>query len=504
MKSKLKIFFVSSEVEPFAKTSRAHAGGLAEVSAVLPKVLKELGHDVRMMMPSYRAVNERKHTLRDVIRLKDMAVEAGARFVKASGKSAFLPDSKVQIYLLNSKTYFDRDGLYQDAAGREYSDNAQRFIFFSRGCLETLKLLQWQPDVIHCNDWQTALIPVFLKTIYKDDPFFKSTSVLLTLHNIAEQGIFDPAVVNKAKLLPEVIKSAGILEFRGKINFLKGGILAADVVNAMSQTYAKAIQESPEYGMGLEEVLRVRRHELFGIVNGVNYADWNPETDKLIPYQYSVSNLGPKIMNKNALLDKVGLDFKEDIPVIGIISRLDHQKGFDLLMQIFERMMALGAAPRGLQMVILGTGDEKCHKLLSRLAKKYPRQVSVNLRSDNALAHLIEAGADLFLMPSRHEPGSLHQIYAMRYGTVPIVHAPGGLVDTVQNYDSRTESGTGFVFKKYEPEELLKAVERAIKVFHDTRRWTRLIKAVMRQDFSWQAAAAKFVKLYTRQVARKK
>ncbi|MCI0696968.1 glycogen synthase GlgA [candidate division KSB1 bacterium] len=494
MKNKFKIFFVSPEVSPFAKT-----GGLAEVSGALPKALKERGHDMRMMMPNYRAVNERKFTLRDVIRLKDMAVPVGGQLVKASSKSSFLPDSKVQIYLLYHKQFFDRDGLYQNSAGQDYADNAERFIFFCRGCLETLKLLQWQPDLIHCNDWQTALIPVYLKTIYKDDPFFKDIPVLLSVHNLADQGIFEAAVVQKAGLPQDMFYSGSTLEFYGKFNFLKAGLLTADTLSTVSLTYAKDIQQNAEHGMGLEGVLQARRNDLHGIANGVDYAEWNPANDKFIPNPYSAADLALKALNKQALLTRLGLAFSEETPLLAIISRLDDTMGLELVDEGYDRLVALGA-----QMVVLGTGDEKYHKMLARLAKKYPRQLSVTLRFDNALAHLIQAGADMLLKPSRYEPCGLGQIQAMRYGNIPIVHAAGGLAETVQNYDPRTENGSGFVFKKYDADDMLKAIERAIKVFQDKKRWAKLMKNAMKQDYSWEAAAEKYTKLYARLVARRK
>lgn len=491
MKNKFKIFFVSPEVSPFAKT-----GGLAEVSGALPKALKERGHDVRMMMPNYRAVNERKFILRDVIRLKDMAVPVGGQNIKASSKSSFLPDSKVQIYLLYHKQFFDRDGLYRNSAGQDYADNAERFIFFCRGCLETLKLLQWQPDLIHCNDWQTALIPVYLKTIYKDDPFFKDIPVLLSVHNLADQGIFDAAVVQKAGLPQDMFYPGSTLEFHGRFNFLKAGLLTADTLSTVSQTYAKDIQHGAEHGMGLEGVLQSRRNDLHGIVNGTDYAEWNPANDKFISHAYSAADLAPKVLNKQALLTRLGLAFSEATPLLGMISRLDDITMLDLVDEGADRLMAMGA-----QIVVLGTGDEKYHKMLARLAKKYPRQLSVTLRFDNALAHLIQAGADMLLKPSRYEPYGLGQIQAMRYGTIPIVHAAGGLAETVQNYDLRTENGSGFVFKKYDADDMLKAIERAIKVFQDKKRWTKLMKNAMKQDYSWEAAAEKYTKLYARLVA---
>lgn len=492
MKNKFKIFFVSSEVSPFAKT-----GGLAEVSAALPKVLKERGHDVRMMMPNYRSVNERKFTLRDVIRLKDMAVPVGGQNVKASGKSSFLPDSKVQIYLLYYKQFFDRDGLYRNSAGQDYADNAERFIFFCRACLETLKLLQWQPDLIHCNDWQTALIPVYLKTLYKDDPFFKDIPVLLSIHNLAGQGIFDASVVQKAGLSQDLFYPGSMLELSGKFNFLKAGLLAADMISTVSQAYAKDIQNSAEQGMGLEGVLQARRNDLHGIANGADYAEWDSANDKFIAHPYSAADLAPKVLNKQALLTRLGLAFSEETPLIAMISRLDDTKGLDLVDEGYDRLMALGA-----QMVVLGTGEEKYHKMLARLVKKYPRQLSVTLRFDNALAHLIQAGADMLLKPSRYEPCGLGQIQAMRYGTIPIVHAAGGLAETVQNYDPRAETGSGFVFKKYDADDMLKAIERAVKVFQDQKRWAKLLKNAMKQDYSWEAAAEKYTKLYAKLVAR--
>jgi starch synthase len=494
MKNKFKIFFVSPEVSPFAKT-----GGLAEVSKALPKVLKELGHDVRMMMPNYRSVNERKFTLRDVIRLKDMAVPVGGQNMKASGKSSFLPDSKVQIYLLYQKQFFDRDGLYQNSAGQDYADNAERFIFFCRACLETLKLLQWQPDLIHCNDWQTALIPVYLKTLYKDDPFFKDIPVLLSIHNLADQGIFDASVVQKAGLPQDMFYPGSTLEFSGKLNFLKAGLLTADMISTVSQAYAKDIQQSSEHGMGLEGVLHTRRNDLHGIVNGADYSEWDAANDKFIPNPYSAADLAPKTLNKQALLTRLTLAFSEETPLIAMISRFDDAKGLELLDDEFDRLMALGV-----QMAVLGTGGEKYHKMLTRLAKKYPQQLSVTLRFDNALAHLIQAGADMLLMPSRYEPCGLGQIHAMRYGTIPIVHAAGGLTETVQNYDPRTEAGSGFVFKKHDADDMLKTIERAVKVFQDKKRWAKLIKNAMKQNYSWEAAAEKYTKLYARLVARSK
>ncbi len=493
MKHPLKIFFVSSEVAPFAKT-----GDLAEFSAALPGALKNLGHEVRVMMPNYRMVNERKYTLRDVIRLKEFVVPLGQQVLHANVKSAFLPDSKTQVYLLTYKPFFDRDGLYQNSAGSDYSDNADRFIFFCRGCLETLKLLQWQPDIIHCNDWQAALIPVYLKTFYKDDPFFKNTAVLLTVHNVSYQGLFAPTAMAKTGLPAGLLSPGGDLEFYGQMNFLKAGLLAADCIGTLSRTYAEEIQ-SAEYGKGLEGVLKARKQILTGILPGVNYAEWNPEHDRFIAQKYAAADLGPKLANKQELLKHAGLDFAAETPLLGMITRLQSDKGFDLLEQAFEAIMALGV-----QVVILGTGEEKYQKLLGRLAKKYARQLAVHLRYDQTLAHLLIAGADMLLLPARDEPGSVTQLQALRYGTVPLVYSAGTLAETVQNYDSKTESGTGFVFKKYAADELVKTLERALKVFQDKKRWIKLMKSAMKQDFSLQATAEQYTKLFSRLVGRGK
>jgi len=493
MKNKFKIFFVSPEVAPFAKT-----GGLAEVAEALPKMLKDCGHDVRMMMPNYRSVNERKYTLRDVIRLKEFAIPHGHQALTATGKSAFLPDSKVQIYLLNYKPFFDREGLYQNSAGSDYADNAERFIFFCRGCLETLKLLQWQPDIIHCHDWQTALIPFFLKTLYKDDPFFKQTAVLLTVHHLADQGIFDAAVLAKTGLPADIFYPGSDLEFYGKVNFLKAGLLAAHAVNTVSAAYAEEMQSAAQ-GVGLEGALQARKRDLSGILNGANYTEWDPENDRFIPQPYTEKTLHEKTLNKQELLKRFDLKYQDDTPVIGMLSPLEANKGLDLLEASLEGILKLGV-----QIVVLGVAEEKSQKFLQRVAKKYPQQLAVHLRFDNALAHLVQAGADMLLLPSPHEPCGVAQLQALRYGTLPIVAAAGGLAETVQNYETRTENGTGFVFKKYEADELVKTIERALKVFHDQKRWLKLMKNAMKQDFSWKVAADKYGKLYARLAAKVK
>jgi starch synthase len=493
MRNSYNILYVSPEVAPFAKT-----GGLADVAGALPKALKDLGHDIRIMMPKYGCISERKYVLREVIRLREIPVRLGQREYVVSAKSAFLPDSKVQVYFIDYPPYFDRDSLYVNpSTGKDWSDNPERFALFCRAVLEVLKVLHWQPDVIHCNDWQTALIPAYLKTRLREDAFFSRVSTLLTIHNLAYQGVFEPSVLEVIDLPQELFLPGGPVEFFGKVNFLKAGIVYADAISTVSEKYAEEIQ-TEEFGAGLNGVLRRRASDIHGILNGVDYNVWNPETDEFIPHKYSASDLSGKQRNKEALLTQVGLPYNPEVPVIGMISRLAEQKGFDILAEAMERIMAMNV-----QMVLLGTGDPKYHKMFEKFAKKYPSKLSVNLRFDEPLAHLIEAGSDMFLMPSRYEPCGLNQIYSLRYGTIPIVRFTGGLADTIQDYDPETGRGNGFVFRDYNAEALVEAIQRALNVYQDRTTWTKLVKNAMRQDFSWSVSAKKYVALYKKIITSK-
>lgn len=487
MKGKQRILYVSSEIAPFAKT-----GGLADVASALPKALYEMGHEVRLMMPKYGCINERRYTLREVIRLKNVPIMTGDGKIVAGVKSAFLPETKVQVYFFDYKPSFGRHELYVDPkTKKDFPDNAERFTIFSRGVLETLKILRWEPNVIHCNDWQTSLIPVLLKTEYANDSFFKKTSTLLSIHNMAYQGTFEPDVISKIALPKDLFSSGNALEFYGKVNFLKAGIIFTDMLTTVSEKYAEEIQSDPEFGCGLEGVLSECKESLVGILNGVDYNDWNPEDDKLIPYNYSLTDLDGKIQNKKALLKKNQLNFQEQTPVIGMISRLADQKGFDLIVEVIDDLMKLN-----LQMVILGTGDAKYHELLETISRKFPRKLAINLRYDNEMAHLIEAGSDMFLMPSRYEPCGLNQMYSLKYGTIPIVRTTGGLADTVVEFDPENDVGNGFVFEKYSSKQMLRAIKKAINLYADQKVWQQLMKKGMRQNFSWQTSAEKYVKLY--------
>jgi starch synthase len=488
MAKSLNVLFVSSEVDPFAKT-----GGLADVSGALPKTIKRLDHEIRIIMPRYGSVKEDTAKLHEMIRLKEIEIPLGQKHYQASVKSSFLPNnhSKVQVYFLDNRKLFGRSGLYVHPDTKtDYPDNDDRFFFFSRGVLEVLKRMGWQPDVIHCNDWQTGLIPAYLKTLYKDDPFFKHIKSVFTIHNMAYQGTFPKSAFHKTGLPPELLSESGIEAF-GQINLLKSGLMYADAITTVSEKYAEEIRTSDEYGCGLQDIVERRKNDLTGILNGIDYTIWNPAVDTLIPHKYDQRSIDLKIENKKALLAKTKLPFEENVPVVGIISRLASQKGFDLIGEVLDDMVALN-----LQLVVLGTGEKKYHDLFEKAAKKHPQHVAIDLSFNDELAHLIEAGSDMFLMPSRYEPCGLNQLYSLKYGTIPVVRATGGLDDTIQEFNPATGYGTGFKFQTYDSGEMLKALQRAVHAFHDRSQWRKLIKNGMSKDFSWEASARKYVHLY--------
>jgi starch synthase len=490
---KLKILIATPEAVPFAKT-----GGLADVSGSLPKALSSLGHQVKVILPKYKMVDKKTLKGTSAYDFQEVKVELpeipiGEEREKIKLSSCRLPDSGIEFLFVVSDKYYDRDELYKDkTTGFDYKDNAERFILFSRGGLGVLKALNWQPDIIHGNDWQSALIPAYLKTLYAGDPFFAGTSTVFSIHNIAYQGNFPKDSFGKMGLPKDLFYPTSPFEFWGNVNFLKVGASYADVLSTVSERYAVEIQSSSEFGFGLEGVLRTRNADLYGIVNGIDYEEWSPEKDEFIPYRYSEEDLSGKSKNKRALLEKCNLPkIRKRVPLIGIVSRLADQKGFDILAEISDELLTLD-----LQMVILGTGEEKYHQLFRQIEKKYPGKISVNLLFDNALAHLIEAGSDMFLMPSRYEPCGLNQLYSLKYGTVPIVRETGGLADTIKDYKPKTGEGTGFVFTDYDSGELLGVVGRALQAYQNKDVWTKLMKNGMQQDFSWQASAKKYEELY--------
>ncbi|MBI3585754.1 MAG: glycogen synthase GlgA [Ignavibacteriales bacterium] len=487
MSKPLNILFLSSEVEPFAKT-----GGLADVSSALPQAIKELGHEIRIMMPRYRFISERKFKLHDIIRLKEIPIPIGKNSEIGNVKSSFISNlkEKVQVYFLDNANYFGRDGIYQSPVGKkDYKDNDERYIFFCRGVLETLKRLGWQPDIIHCNDWQTGIVPAYIKTLYASDDFFKSIKTVFTVHNMAYQGAFTSESFEKSGLPKSMFHPEGV-EAYGKFNFLKTGLHYADAITTVSERYAEEICNSDEYGAGLNGLLAKRKKDLKGILNGIDYEIWNPLTDEYTYRKFDVKSMDAKLDNKKALLKRFNIPYKEGVALIGGISRLVEQKGFDLVLEILDEMMKLNV-----QFILLGSGEKTVEKKFETMQKKYPHQMGVLFGFDNELAHLIEAGSDLFLMPSRYEPCGLNQMYSMRYGTIPVVRATGGLDDTVEDYAGGGK-GTGFKFEKYDAKELLKAIQRAIKVYQQPEEWKKLMRNGMLKDFSWEHSAKKYVNLY--------
>ena len=473
----MKIVFVASESVPYSKT-----GGLADVVGALPKAVASLGYEVEVFIPRYK-----------VTKPGALLTDAGSVTAPLSGGFKFASiqiassANGVRTYLMDCPELFDRDQLYM-ANGKDYPDNAQRFAAFSIGALEFIKRSSTAPAVIHCHDWQSALVPVYLRSLYAEDPFYRNTSVLFTIHNIGYQGLFPPEIMAQISINPNLFRIEG-LEYYGKVNLLKGGIVFSDYVSTVSQKYAQEIQ-TDEYGHGLEGVLRNRADRLVGILNGVDYEDWNPATDKLIAANYYPGDMKGKEICKKALLEKLGARNPDlDRPVLGIVSRFVRQKGFDLIAQVADELMR-----EEIYIAALGTGEPEYEELFRALSAKYPDKFLVSVAYDNTLAHQIEAGADMFLMPSRYEPCGLNQIYSMKYGTVPVVRATGGLDDTVQPFDG--EKGTGFRFRQYSPVALLACLQRAIATFRDRDAWLKLQQNCMQEDFSWTQSAKKYASLY--------
>lgn len=485
---KLNIAFVASEATPYSKT-----GGLADVAGALPQMLAALQHRVVMFSPKYPSVSADKFNVHPVAKLSGLAVWAGGSEHKFNLLKREDRESKVDTYFIENAELFGRDGLYQDPKTvKDYVDNDVRFAMFARAVLLSLEKLGFCPDIIHANDWQSAMIPAYLKTAERDHPFYARTKTVLTIHNVGYQGLFpaerfDLLGVNKSYYYP-----TSPFEFWGKVSFLKAGIIYADIVTTVSETYAKEIQTTNEYGYGLEGVLRDRRASLFGVVNGVDYDIWSPENDKLIARKFDVEKLEDKYVNKQKLLSVSGLPKDRiDRPLIGVISRLADQKGFDLIAEVAEELFALDFS-----FVLLGTGDKKYHDLFTELQKKYPDKIKVNLAFDNTLAHQIEAGSDMFLMPSRYEPCGLNQLYSLKYGTVPVARKTGGLADTIIDESTNKGKGTGFLFEVYSGEALLETIKHALDSYGNKRSWNALIKRGMKKDFSWKKSAKRYTELY--------
>ncbi len=484
----MKIAFVSSEVEPYAKT-----GGLADVAGSLPIALEKLGCEVKIFLPKYFQIDEDKYGLHYNWNVGEMIIRVAGHSRSVHLHQATLPNSNIQVNFIDCPHYYHRGHIYTNDP-----DEDERFILLCKGVIETLQRMQWVPDIIHCNDWQTGLLPLFVKDNYSWDRMFKSTAFLFTIHNIGYQGRFPKSTMFKAELKGEYFYPGGPVEMAGTVSFMKAGILFSEMISTVSETYANEIL-TPEYGAGMNPVLLQRKNDLYGILNGIDYTVWNPEDDKLIPFRYSSHYLSGKMKNKKFLLEHANLPFDENLPLIGIVSRMVTQKGFDIFSDALENLVQLPA-----QWAILGSGEDRFEDLFQNMAHHLPDKVFTYIGYNNELAHLIEAAADILLMPSHYEPCGLNQIYSLKYGTVPVVRKTGGLADTVLDWHEAlsfgNETGTGFSFNDYSSYAFYTTVERALRTFHDKETWKKIQKNGMSKDYSWDSSAKEYLTLYEQAV----
>ena len=477
-----KILFVSSESVPFAKT-----GGLADVTGSLPKALASLGAEVRVIIPMYKCVSE----VEGLDLTKETSIKKSDFLGGTYGFDVYsVKQDGVTTYFIDNKKLFNRDGLYGTSKG-DHPDNGIRFSFFSKAVLAALRELSFKPDVIHCNDWQTALIPFYLRFRLKEDNYFNGIKTLFTIHNIAYQGIFSRKITEKIDV-PERFFNMEDLEFYGRINFMKFGILYSDAVSTVSRSYAKEIM-TPEYGAGLDRLVRKKKNSLYGILNGVDYSIWSPKNDKHIKENYDTNSVEKKQICKKDLIEYTGLAVSTNTPLLGSVTRLAEQKGMDLLAGIAGRLVDLGTG-----LIVLGQGSERYNKMFRTLADEFPGNIYVCNDFNDELAHKIEAGCDMFVMPSRYEPCGLNQMYSLKYGTIPIVRATGGLDDIIVDVDEDREKGNGFKFQSAEKDAFYDAIERALRNYKDKDEWDKLVKRAMGYDFSWARSAEEYLELYNK------
>ena len=475
---KLKILLVSAEVYPFAKT-----GGLADVSGALPPALKKLGHDIRVIMPKYPCTakaGKKIQSLKVDLKLPGFN-EKGTLF-----KSEL--DGEVPIYLIKHDGYFKRKHIYGEP-GSDYPDSVERFSFFSQAVLEAVKSLDFKPDIIHCNDWHTGLIPVYLKSLYRNDPWFSQTKTFFSIHNLGYQGNFPHSQLKVTGLDESLFTEEG-LEFYDQISFLKGGLIFSDTLSTVSPTYSQEIQ-TQDLGFGMQGILQKRSGCLHGILNGVDETVWNPKTDLLIPANYGPKSLSQKKQCREDLIKTFSLRLNKKTPILCMITRLSQQKGIDLIMEAKDML-----DKQDVSLVILGTGSTEYEAFFKQWSRDRPDKIATALKFDESLGHRILAGSDMLLMPSLYEPCGLTQMYALKYGTVPIVRAVGGLKDSIQEFSEKTGKGTGFKFKAPQTKFFLKSLQKALSCFHKTQTWKKLMLNGMAKDNSWEFAAKKYSRLY--------
>jgi len=477
MKDKLKILFVSPEVSPFIKT-----GGLADVAGALPRALKKRGHDVRVVLPEYKKIAYQYVEQFEHITDFRMKMVWRDKYVGVNK----LVYKNVPTYFLDNKFYFFRESLYENG------DKDEQYAFFSRAVLEMINQIDFQPDIIHCNDWQTGPLSLMLKDNYQIYDFYRKIRTVFSIHNLAYQGKFDPHVVGDVLGVSNYHLTSGNIRHDGLVNYMKAGIMYSDIINTVSETYAEEIKNR-YYGEGLDYILRMRNNDLHGILNGIDYDEFNPADDKRIYYNYDKNNLEDKYKNKLKLQKELGLEQNKEKPVFSIITRLVEQKGIDLFPAIIDEMMN-----EDLQFIVLGTGENEYEDFFRYIQSRYPDKISVNITYDAELAQKIYAGSDVFIMPSRFEPCGLGQMISMRYGTVPIVKETGGLKDTVEPYNEHEDKGYGFSFSNYNAHDLLFTIKRAISFYQEKKTWHKLIRRAMEQDYSWEKSAVKYEELYNK------
>lgn len=485
MSNTKSILFVSSEIYPFAKET-----GIADVSYSLPLMLRDLGHDVRVMMPKYGNISERKNKIHEINRLKDIPIQMGERAVPVTVKSSSLsnPKVKVQAYITTNHEYFDaKKGVYHDPKTWElYKDNAERFIFFCKSVIETCLTLGWFPDIIHVNDWQTAILPALVKEGFAEE--FKNTKFVFTIHNMYRQGVF-PKTTFKVLGFDKSVQDN--FTHKNKFNLMKAGIIYSDFITTVSPTYANEILEDNRYSHGLNEILESKKDKFKGIMNGVDHYAWNPSKDKLIKARLTDDLELFKEKNKEDILKEFGFDSNTDIPLISLIPRIGYQKGTSLLVEAADELFK-----HDVRVILLGQGDEEIKQKLVEKAALYPDKFKYRFTFDDELSHRIEAGSDMFLMPSQYEPCGLNAMFSMCYGTVPIVRATGGLIDSSHNYNLETGEGNAFVFDKYSAKDMMKSIEIALQLFKNRDKWNDLVRNCMESDFSWEKPAREYEEIY--------
>jgi starch synthase len=477
----LKICLVSSEFTPLAKT-----GGLADVTAALSAFLNNKGHDIRVLIPFYSTIDTTSLVITPEPSLQNLAIQIGNHYLNYSIDSAVLPNTSQKIFLLRCAELYDRPGIYTAE-----SDEHLRFIFLSQVAIEMCQHMGFAPDIFHCHDWHTALTPLFLKKHYAWDSLFENTQSVLTIHNIGYQGIFDTRILHDMGMQNSADNLYQEDLALGQVNFLKTGLLYADLLTTVSPTYATEIL-GPTYGMGLQDLLQQRQSSLVGILNGVDTDEWDPGEDHLIPYAYDANDISGKRKNKLALMQELELDSSNDIPLIGIVSRFTSQKGIDLIQQVIPKL----AQQRPFALAILGSGEPRYEQFFSQLQESHRERICYYRGFSNKLAHLIEAGSDMFLMPSRFEPCGLNQMYSLRYGTVPIVRRTGGLADSVQLFEPGSGKGTGIVFDDYNASALEWALNVALDLYQEKKSWRKLVQNGMAMDYSWKHQGQKYIDLF--------